>query len=119
MMSNENESLKEFYKHVAGKHRYRFRDAFLRKFIDRWCHFQYQGKKVSGIFHRFYPYDDSAGSSSQFEILLRKVYLDGKHHGNRMSFEYQFIVVDGKVAETVEDFIFDLFPRMCLLKKNK
>lgn len=118
-MLNENESLKEFYKHIAGKYKYRLRDVFFRKFIDRWCHFQYQGKKVSGIFHRFYPYDDSAGSNSQFEILLRKVYLDGKYHKNRMNFEYQFITVDGKVAETIEDFIFGLFPKMCPLKKKR
>jgi len=119
MMLNENESLREFYKHVAGEHKYRFRDAFLRKFIDRWCHFQCQGKEVSGILHRFYPYDDSTGSNSHFEILLRKVSLNGKYHKNRMSFQYQLITVDGKGTRTVEDFIFDLVPKMCPLKKKR
>lgn len=122
-MLNENESLKEFYRYIAGKYKYRLRDVFLKKFLDRWCHFQYQGKsaeggsasgrRVSGILYTFYQNGDLSGSKNSFEIYLRKVHIDGRYHRRRMSFQYQFITVDGKGAETVEDFIFGLFPKMC------
>ena len=118
-MLNENESLREFYRYIAGKYKYRLRDVFLKKFLDRWCHFQYQGKQVSGILYTFYQNGDLLGSKNSFEIYLRKVHIDGKYHRRRMSFQYQFITVDGKGAETVEDFIFGLFPKMCPLKKGR
>jgi hypothetical protein len=118
-MKDENESLKEFYKHVAGKFKYRLRDAFLKKFIDRWCHFRYRGKEVSVIFHTFQQFGGPLESNNEFKLFLRKVHIDGSYCQDQMSFEYQFMTVDRRRAKTVEDFIFGLFPKMCPLKKKR